>query len=84
MKIRITTSANTLRRAQRIKKWVAWGNVLGSRGCPSKETKLKRQSALFKLPYLEVSVVVLWGSIVVNNLIMPCIVANILIYDYFL
>jgi hypothetical protein len=35
------------------------------------------------LPYWEVSVVVLWSSIVADNLIMPCIVASILIYDSF-
>ncbi len=63
---------------------MAWGNVLGSKGCPSKETGLKRQSVPFKLSYWEVSVVMLWGSIVVDNLIMPCIVASIPIYDYFL
>ncbi len=51
MKPYTTTGANTLRWAQRTKKWVAWGNVLGSRGCPSKETGLKCQFALFKLPY---------------------------------
>jgi hypothetical protein len=84
MKPRTTTGADTLRRARRTEKWVARGNVLGSRGCPSKETGLKRQSPLFKLPYWEVSVVVLWSSIVADNLIMPCIVASILIYDYFL
>ncbi len=60
MKPRTTTGADTLRRARRTDKWVARGNVLGSRGCPSKETGLKSQSALFKLPYWEVSVVVLW------------------------
>jgi len=74
MKPRTTTGADTLRRARRTEKWVARGNVLGSRGCPSKETGLKRQFALFKLPYWEVSVVVLWSSIVADNLIMPCIV----------
>jgi len=84
MKPRTTIGADTLRRARWMEKWVARGNVLGLKGCPSKETRLKRQSALFKLPYWEVSVVVLWSSIVANNLIMPCIVANILIYDYFL
>jgi hypothetical protein len=57
---------------------------LGSRGCPSKETGLKCQFALFRLPYWEVSVLVLWSSIVADNLIMPCIVASILIYDYLL
>jgi hypothetical protein len=84
MKPRTTTNGDILRRAQRTEKWVARGNVLGSRGCPSKEIGLKRQFALFKLPYWEVSVVVLWGSIVVDNLIMPCTVTNILIFDYFL
>jgi hypothetical protein len=84
MKPRTTTGANTLRRARRTEKWVARGNVLGSRGCPSKETRLKCQSTLFKLPYWEVNVVVLWSSIVADNLIMPCIVTSILIYDYFL
>ncbi len=84
MKLHTTTGVDIFKRAQRIEKWVARGNVLGSRGCPSKETGLKRQSALFKLPYWEVSVVILWGSIVVDNLIMPCIITSILIYDYFL
>jgi hypothetical protein len=51
MKPRTTTGVDTLRWAQRTEKWVARGNVLGSRGCPSKETKLQRQSTLFKLPY---------------------------------
>jgi hypothetical protein len=84
MKPRTTTDVDTLRQARRMEKWVAQGNVLGSSGCPSKETSLKRQSALFKLPYWEVSVVVLRGSIVADNLIMPCIVTSILIYDYLL
>jgi hypothetical protein len=51
MKPCTTTGAVILKRAQRTKKWVARGNVLGSRGCPSKEIGLKHQSALFKLPY---------------------------------
>jgi hypothetical protein len=79
-----TTSVDTLRWAQRTKKWVARGNILGLRGCPSKEIRPKRQSALFKFPCWEVNAIVLWGSIVVDNLIMPCIVVSILIYDYFL
>jgi hypothetical protein len=84
MKPCTTTNAYTLKWAQRMEKWVAWANVLGSRGCPSKETGLKHQFALFKLPYWEVNAIVLWGSIVADNLIMPFIIACILIYDYFL
>jgi hypothetical protein len=64
---RTTTGVDTLRRARRMEKWVVRGNVLGSRGCPSKETGLKCQFALFKLPYWEVSVVVLWSSIVLTT-----------------
>jgi hypothetical protein len=60
------------------------GQCFGVEGLPIKQTGLKRQSALFRLPYWEVSVVVLWSSIVADNLIMPCIVASILIYDYLL
>jgi len=51
MKPYTTTGADTLRWAQRTEKWVAQGNVLGLKGCPSKETGLKRSSTLFKLPY---------------------------------
>jgi hypothetical protein len=46
-----TTGVDTLKWAQRTKKRVARGNILGLRGCPSKETRSKRQYALFKFPY---------------------------------
>jgi hypothetical protein len=84
MKPHTTTSGNTLRWAQRTKKWVGTRQCFGVEGYPSKEIRLKHQFALFKLSYLEVNVVVLWGSIVVDNLIMPCTITSILMYDYFL
>jgi hypothetical protein len=46
-----TTGVDTFKWAQRTKKRVARGNILGLRGCPSKETRSKRQYALFKFPY---------------------------------
>jgi hypothetical protein len=39
-KIKITLE--TLRRSQMTKDWVATGNVLGAKGCPSHKTRVKR------------------------------------------
>jgi len=61
MKPCTTIGVDTLKWAQGTEKWVARGNVLRLRGCPSKEIGLKRQFTLLKLPYYEVNAVVLWG-----------------------
>ncbi len=53
---RTTTTTETLRRAQRTEDWVVEGNVLGVKGCPSRKTRIKQRSALFELPYWDVSV----------------------------
>jgi hypothetical protein len=53
---RTTTTIETLRWAQRTEDWVAEGNVLGAKGCPSRKIGIKRRSALFELPYWDVSV----------------------------
>ncbi len=53
---RTTTTTETLRRAQRIEDWVVEGNVLGTKGCPSRKTGIRRHLALFDLPYWDVSV----------------------------
>jgi len=51
-----TTATKTSRRTQRTEDWVVEGNVLGTKGCPSRKTGIKQRSALFQLPYWDVSV----------------------------
>jgi hypothetical protein len=46
-----TTTTETLRQVQRTEDWVAEGNVLGAKGCPSHNTGIKQHSAMFELPY---------------------------------
>jgi len=48
------TCAQTSRQAMRTENWVAHGNLLGAKGCPSKSIGVKRWSSLFTLPYWEV------------------------------
>jgi hypothetical protein len=55
-----TIATETLRWAQRTEDWVAEGNVLGAKGCPSRETGIKRRSTVFQLPYWDVSVTIIY------------------------
>jgi hypothetical protein len=43
------------RQAQRTKEWVAAGNVLGAKGCPSKNSGMKRLCTFWGLRYWKVN-----------------------------
>jgi hypothetical protein len=51
----IITTTKVRRQAHRTKEWVALGNVLGTKGCPSKNSGMKLLCALWGLPYWEVN-----------------------------
>ncbi len=51
-----TIVVETLRQAQRTEDWVAEGNVLGVKGCPSRKIAIKQRSTPFELPYWDVNV----------------------------
>lgn len=47
-----------LRWVRRTENWVAAGNSLGAKGCPLGTNGMKRECALFDLPYWEVSILI--------------------------
>jgi hypothetical protein len=53
------TTIDTLKRAIEYKAWVGAKNMLGSRGDPSKCTRIKCHIALSNLPYFQITVLIL-------------------------
>jgi hypothetical protein len=52
------TTIEQLRWVRRTENWVAAGNSLGVKGCPSGTNGMQRECALFDLPYWEVSILI--------------------------
>jgi len=57
-KLHTTTATETIRQARLTEKWVADGNVLGARGCPSWMSGMNRLSTFWGLSYWEVSITI--------------------------